>query len=98
MSSLEVDEAGTTPGEAPRLGGRPPRLSPEGVLPRLARLRPPSSRAAPSPWAAAAAGVAFPEVLLVEEVGAAAFLVGARPSVEEEEAAAPLPCRVAGRT
>jgi hypothetical protein len=59
---------------------------------------PPSCRAAPSPWAAAAAaGVAFPEVLLVEEVGAAAFPVGVRPSVEEEEVGV-RPCPGVGRT
>ena len=49
--------------------------------------------------AAAAAEEASPVAALrVEEVGAAAFLVEVRPSAEEEAAAAPLPCRVAGRT
>ena len=43
--------------------------------------------------------MAFPEVLLVEEVGAAAFPVGVRPSVEAAAAGAVRrPCRAAGRT
>ena len=36
--------------------------------------------------------------LRVEEAAAEAFLVEVLPSAAEEEAAAPLPCRVAGRT
>ena len=58
----------------------------------------PSCRAAPGPWAAAAAG-AFPVgARLVEAAAAGAFLAEVLPSAAAEEAAAPLPCRAAGRT
>ena len=57
--------------------------------------RGPSEEAFP---AAAAGAGAFPAgARLVEEVGAAAFLVGVRPSVEAA-AGAVRPCRAAGRT